>query len=139
MATFLVLYVDDILLIENDIPVLQNVKIWLSSQFSMKDLREVSYILEMKVYKDRSKRLLSLFQSTYIDTMLKRFNMENFKKGYLSIDQEIFFFKKDCPTTSKERKQMSRISYASIVRSIMSVMTYTRLDVAYSLSVTSRY
>ena len=49
VVTFLVLYVDDILLIENDIPTLQNVKIWLSLQFSMKDLREVSYILGMKV------------------------------------------------------------------------------------------
>ena len=54
MITFLVLYVDDILLIENDILVLQNVKIWLSSQFSMKDLGEVSYILGMNVYRDRS-------------------------------------------------------------------------------------
>ena len=37
---FLVLYVDDILLIENDIPMLESVKEWLQNSFSMKDLGE---------------------------------------------------------------------------------------------------
>ena len=35
---FLMLYVDDILLIGNDIPTLQSVKYWLGKCFSMKDL-----------------------------------------------------------------------------------------------------
>ena len=60
VVIFLVLYVDDILLIRNDISILQNVKLWLSSQFSMKDLEEASYILGMKIYRDRSRRLLRL-------------------------------------------------------------------------------
>ena len=34
------LYVDNILLIENDIPMLTIVKIWLSKKFSMKDIGE---------------------------------------------------------------------------------------------------
>ena len=38
VVIFLVLYVDDILFLENDIPTLQSVKLWLSSQFSIKDL-----------------------------------------------------------------------------------------------------
>ena len=50
--TFLVLYVDDILLIENDIPMLTTVKRWLSQEFFIKDLGEASYILEIKVYRD---------------------------------------------------------------------------------------
>ena len=61
MIVFLILYVDDILLVENDIIALQGIKVWLSSQFSMKDLDEASFILGMKIYKDRSKRLLRLF------------------------------------------------------------------------------
>ena len=40
--TFLVLYINDILLIENDIPILTMVKKWLSKEFSMKDLGEAS-------------------------------------------------------------------------------------------------
>ena len=105
----------------------------------MKDLEEASYILGMKIYRDRSKRLFGLSQSTYIDTMLKWFIMKNFRKGYLSIGHEIFLSKRDCPTTFQEREHMSRVSYASIVRSIIYVMTCTRSDVAYSPGVVSRY
>ena len=44
-VVFLVLYVDDILLMENDVFILQSVKIWLSKQFSMKDFWKATYIL----------------------------------------------------------------------------------------------
>ena len=60
--TFLILYVDDILLIGNDVPMLTTVKKWLSKDFSMKDLGEASYIMDIKVYRDRPNRTLGLSQ-----------------------------------------------------------------------------
>ena len=72
---FLVLYVNDILLIENDIPSLQTVKTWLGNCFSMKVLGEATYELCVKNYRDRSRKLLGLSQSTYIDKVLNWFNM----------------------------------------------------------------
>ena len=77
------LCVDDILLIKNNIPTLQNVKSWLGNYFSMKDLGEATYILGIKIYRDRYKRLIGLSQSTYIDKVLNRFSMENSKRGFL--------------------------------------------------------
>ncbi|KAK4411870.1 Retrovirus-related Pol polyprotein from transposon TNT 1-94 [Sesamum angolense] len=62
---FLVLYVDDILLIGNDIKMLRDTKAWLSTQFSMKDLGEASYILEIKIFRDRFKRILGMTQNSY--------------------------------------------------------------------------
>ena len=105
----------------------------------MKDLGKASYILEMKIYRDRSKRLLGLSQSTYIDILLKRFNIDRFKKGYLPIGHGITLSKKDYPITPEERKHISRIPYALVVGSIMYAMTCTRPDVAYSLGVVSKY
>ena len=80
---FLVLYVDDILLIGNDIPLFESVKTSLKNSFSMKDLGEATYILGIRIYRNRSKRLIGLSQSTYIDKVLKRFNMQDSKKGFL--------------------------------------------------------
>ena len=48
-VVFLMLYVDDILLIGNNISVLQSIKIWLSKNFLMKDLKEATYILGIKI------------------------------------------------------------------------------------------
>ena len=61
-VTFLVLYVDGILQIVNDIFMLTSIKVWLSKEFVMKDLGEASYILGIKVYRDRSKRMIRLSQ-----------------------------------------------------------------------------
>ena len=77
---FLVLYVDDILIIGNDVSVLQSVKIWLSKRFSKKNLGEAAYILGIRIYRDRSNRLLGLSLSTYTDKVLKRFSMDLSKK-----------------------------------------------------------
>ena len=54
--TFLILYVDDILLIGNNIPMLTSITVWLSKEFSMKDLGKASYIFGIKVYKDDLKK-----------------------------------------------------------------------------------
>ena len=121
-VVFLVLYVDDILLIRNNVSVLQSIKIWLSKKFSMKDLGEATYILGIRIYRDRSKRLLGLTQSTYIDKMLKRFSMDQSKRGYLPMSHGINLSKSMCPKTQDEREHMKRISYASAIGSIMYVM-----------------
>ncbi|KAL0413293.1 UNVERIFIED_CONTAM: Retrovirus-related Pol polyprotein from transposon TNT 1-94 [Sesamum radiatum] len=71
-VTYLVLYVDDILLIGNDVKILGDIKPWLSTQFSMKDMGEASYILGIKIYRDRSERMLGHTQSSYIEKVLKR-------------------------------------------------------------------
>ena len=118
-VVFLVLYVDDILLIGNDVSVLQSVKIWLSKNFSMKDLGEATYILGIKIYRDRTKRLLGLSQSTYIDKMLKRFSMEQSKRGNIPMVSGITVSKSMCPQTQDERKHVNKIPYASAIGSTM--------------------
>ena len=67
---------DDILLMGNDIPTLQSVKNWLGKCFTMKDLGDAAYILGIKIYRDRSRRLIGLSQDTYLEKILKRFNMD---------------------------------------------------------------
>ncbi|KAK8995295.1 hypothetical protein V6N11_069734 [Hibiscus sabdariffa] len=139
IVSFLILYVDDILIIGNDIPTLQSIKTWLSSCFSMKDLGEAAYILGVKIYRDRSRRLLGLSHSTYIDKVLKRFSMEESKRGFLPMRHGISLSKEMCPSTPQERERMSQIPYASAIGSIMYAMICTRPDLSYALSMTSRY
>ena len=86
-VAFLILYVDDILLIGNNVELLESIKGYLNKSFSMKDLGEAAYILGIKIYRDRSKRLIGLSQSTYLDKVLKRFKMEQSKKGFLPVLQ----------------------------------------------------
>ena len=81
----------------------------------MKDLGEISYILGIKIYRDRLKRMLGLSQSRYIYLVLKRFNMEESKRDYLPIGHGIQLSKKMSPKTPEERNRMSSIPYASAI------------------------
>jgi hypothetical protein len=84
-----VLYVDDILLIRNDISMLEAIESSLRTSFPMKHLGEAVYILGTKIYRYRSKRLIRLSQDAYIDKILNQFNMQDSKKGFLSMSHDI--------------------------------------------------
>jgi len=138
-VVFLILYVDDILLIGNDVPMLSSVKGWLGNHFQMKDLGDAQRILGIRIYRDRSKRILALSQESYIDKVLRRFCMENTKRGYIPMGSGIFLSKSQSPTQPQDVERMKDLPYASAVGSIMYAMICTRPDVSYALSMTSRY
>jgi hypothetical protein len=50
---FLVLYVDGILLASNDLGLLYETKQLLSQRFEMKELGETSYVIGIKIHRDR--------------------------------------------------------------------------------------
>ncbi|GJW42392.1 retrotransposon protein, putative, ty1-copia subclass [Tanacetum coccineum] len=139
IIVFLILYVDDILLMGNNIPMLQDVKSWLGKCFAMKDLGEAAYILGIKIYRDRSRRLIGLSQNAYIDKILKRFKMDTSKRGTIPMQPNVDLRKSQGPSTPAEVKRMKGIPYASAVGSIMYAVRCTRPDVAFSQNLTSRY
>ncbi|TYK05792.1 gag/pol protein [Cucumis melo var. makuwa] len=138
-VAFLVLYVDDILLIGNDVGYLTDVKAWLAAQFQMKDLRKAQYVLEIQIIRDRKNKTLALSQATYIDKMLVRYSMQNSKKGLLPFRHGVHLSKKQCHKTPQEVEDMRCIPYASVVGSLMYVMLYTRPDICYAVGIFNRY
>ena len=102
----------------------------------MKDLGEAAYILGIKIYRNRSQRLLGLSQSGYIDKVLKRFSMQDSKRGFLPMSHSIKLGKSQFLTTKDERERMDKIPYALAIGSIMYAMLCTPPDVSYALSMT---
>jgi hypothetical protein len=138
-VVFLILYVDDMLLIGSDIGALSTVKVWLASNFDMKDLGEASYILGIKLHRDRCNRMIGLSQASYIDKILERFSMENSKKGFLPFRHGVALSKDQCPRTPEEREAMRGIPYASAIGSLMYAMLCTRPDICFVVGMVSRY
>ena len=105
----------------------------------MKELGEAAYIQGIKIYRDRSQRLLDLSQSGYIDKVLKRFSMQDSKRGFLSMSHGIKLNKSQCPTMKDKRERMDKILYASAIGSIMYALLCTRPDVSRALSMASKF
>jgi hypothetical protein len=64
---------------------LQDVKSHLGKCFAMKDLGKASFILGIKIYRDKYKRLIGLSQSIYIDKSLE---VESFQMWQYSITRK---------------------------------------------------
>ena len=105
----------------------------------MNDLGEAAYILCIKIYRDRSKHLLALSQKTYLEKILKRFNMEESKKGLLPVLKGSQLSVTQCPVTTKYRKEMSLKPYASAIGYIMYAMLSTQPDEALAISLTNHF
>ena len=76
---YLLVYVDDLLLVASDADQLASVKAQLSSRFEMKDMGEAQFILGVQIRRDRARRQLHLSQAEYIRTVLERFDMQECK------------------------------------------------------------
>nr|GEZ55652.1 retrotransposon protein, putative, Ty1-copia subclass [Tanacetum cinerariifolium] len=138
-VTFLILYVDDIIIMGNHIPSLQSVKDYLRKCFAMKDLRKAAFILGIKIYRDRSKRLIGLGQNAYMDKILKRYKMDNSKRGHIPMKERLDLNRTQGASTPKEVKRMQNVPYASVVGSIMYAVRCTRPDVVFAQNITSRF
>ena len=83
--------------------------------------------------------MIGLSQSTYLDKVLKKFKMDQAKKGFLPVLQGVKLSQTQCSTTAEDREKMKVIPYASAIGSIMYAMLYTRPDVRLAISLAGRY
>ncbi|CAM8999543.1 unnamed protein product [Rhodiola kirilowii] len=65
--SFVVLYVDDMLIISESRPIVNNIKSDLKKHFDMKDLGTAQRILGVRIIRDKNRRLVYLSQSDYLD------------------------------------------------------------------------
>nr|GEV18833.1 hypothetical protein [Tanacetum cinerariifolium] len=75
---------------------------------------EAAYILGIKIYRDRLKRLIGLCQSAYIEKILKRYCMENFKRGSILMQEKLKFSKSQGASTPAEMKRIQNVPYALV-------------------------
>lgn len=136
---YLLLYVDDMLLVGKHISDIKKVKSELAKAFDMKDLGEASRILGMDILRERSSGKLKLVQSNYLTKVLEKFGMINCRQLAIPLSLDSRLSRDMQPKTEEERRYMNNIPYASVIGSIMHLMICTRPDVCYAVSICSRY
>jgi hypothetical protein len=97
----------------------------------MKDLGETSYVLGLKIQSDQNKGILGLSQQAYIDKVLKRYGMENYKPENTLVAKGDKFSLDQCQKTELEKSEMHQISYTFLIGSLMYAQVCTRPDIAY--------
>ncbi|RVW63516.1 Retrovirus-related Pol polyprotein from transposon TNT 1-94 [Vitis vinifera] len=113
---YLLLYVDDMLIAAKNRAEINKLKQLLSSEFEMKDLGAAKKILGMEIWRDRDAGLLYVSQQKYIEKLMQ----------YIA-------------STDEEVEYMKSVPYSSVVGSLMYAMVCTRPDLAFAVSVVSRF
>ncbi|GJP59827.1 hypothetical protein CLOP_g15312 [Closterium sp. NIES-67] len=76
---FILVYVDDMILVSKDSDQLAAVKQALGDALAMKDLGELKNYLGMEITRDREAQTITLSQEFYVNNVLKRFDMDEAK------------------------------------------------------------
>lgn len=127
---YIVLYVDDLILITACIKLMNEIKRYLMNRFKMVDLKEIKLFLGIRVTRENDKFCLD--QSSYIRTVLKKFNMEDCnpistplesKLDYLALNSDEHY---DAPCRN-------------LIGCIMYIMVCTRPDLCIAVNILSRY
>uniref|UniRef100_A0A803R4Z6 Reverse transcriptase Ty1/copia-type domain-containing protein n=1 Tax=Cannabis sativa TaxID=3483 RepID=A0A803R4Z6_CANSA len=136
---YLLLYVDDMLIISKERSQVDEMKKQLKAEFEMKDLGIASKILGITIKRDRKLGKLFLTQEDYIQKIIEKFSMKDSKKTSQPITSQYTLTKEQCPKTEAEKEAMSKVPYSSAVGTIMYLMVCTRPDLAFAISTLSKY
>ncbi|XP_051133281.1 secreted RxLR effector protein 161-like [Andrographis paniculata] len=100
---------------------------------------ETSYVIGIKIHKDRNRGILGLSQEAYIKKVLERFNMKDCSPSVAPIVKGDRLDLSQCSKNNFEKEHMRDIPYASAVGSLMYAQVCTRPDIAYVVGILGRY
>ena len=142
---WLLVWVDDTIIVDND-PSLRGKFVHdLSQRFPIEDKRELSWILGMKVTRDRKARSLTMSQELYVEDLVKRHGslLEGLTKRFDSpCDASVSLSTDQCPAPdSDEWTQMRQhhADYMALVGAFLWLSNVTRPELSYISSQLARF
>ena len=126
---YILLYVDDLVITEADLPKIDHVKFQLLASFEMKDLGDLHYFLAIEVIHTPNGILLT--QRHYVLNMLYKFGMTDCRSVTTPLDRNLKLCYDLRATCNKKRSR-------KIIRSLI-YLTITRRDLSYLVGLISQF
>ena len=139
LPVYILLYVDDMLLISKSVDKICKLKADLSSEFDMKDLGNAKRILGMYIERDRKNCFLKIHQKPYLQKIVAKFGNLNSKPVQVPLAGHFVLSKNQCPKSRSDIIKMENVPYSNAIGSIMYAMISTRPDLSFAISLLSRY
>lgn len=141
---WLLVWVDDIILVENDDGLRTRFVSSLSDRFPTEDKGTLEWIVGVRVTRDRTKRTLSLSQELYVSDLLGRYEtlIESGRRYTSPMDEKAKLSPDFSPAEgSPEYTAMAdkRHEYMSIVGGILWLANVTRFELAFAASQLARF
>ncbi|CAI5501848.1 unnamed protein product [Closterium sp. Naga37s-1] len=131
---YILVYVDDLVFATADTAGLAHVKSELQKRHTCTDLGELRSYLGLQITRDRARRTITLTQSHMVQQVLQRFGFT-----YSSPQATPLPTRHSLSALPSDESVESSGPYPELVGCLMYLMTCTRPDLAYSLSILARY
>ena len=129
----MIIWVDDILIAASNLDLVRNVKQILSNKFKMKDLGQINHFLGIDFTITDS--FIKMDQSSYVSKILSKFAMQDCKLKLIPCDPSAP--KLDFEENSQDYENPRK--YREIVGSLIYLMSCTRPDICYVVSLLSQH
>ncbi len=130
-------YVDDLVIISNKPSAVDDFKRRLAAKFDIKDMGEISWILGMKVTRDRKNKRLHLHQQKYALDILELFGMSDAKPSNFPAPPGVRLSKE--PLDGTHDKPIDVSGYRAIVGKLVYLMVGTEPSIAFAVGQLSRF
>nr|GEU80930.1 hypothetical protein [Tanacetum cinerariifolium] len=110
-----------------------------NKEFDMKELEEAKKILDIEIVRDQSHKIMRVSQSGYVSKILNNFRIDNGKSVKMPLGGHSKLSLKDRSVMDCNVERMNKVLYENAIGSLMYLMVCTRPDIAYAVSVVSRY
>ena len=131
---FLVVYVDNVLIIGDNINRIAKLKQDLATLIELSSLGEAKFFLGIEIIRDRSKGTLYLKQTKYIRDILAKYNKQGLSPVSTPAEAGIRLNKNQNQASSKQV-----LLYQQYVGSLIYLTTHTRPNLAYSVYSCARH
>ena len=130
---------DDLIILASNVTQLKWLKSELEKEFEMSDLGELHYCLGVEFERNREAHTITMNQRSYIEEVLKRFNMEECKPVGTPFDVNSKLLKLLDEEFVNVQREMKGVPYKARVGSLMYAMVATRADIAFAVSTVSQF
>ncbi|CAI7730992.1 unnamed protein product [Closterium sp. NIES-54] len=131
---YILVYVDDLVFATADTAGIAHVKSELQKRHTCTDLGELRSYLGLQITRDRARRTITLTQSQMVQQVLQRFDFT-----YSSPPASPLSTRHSLSALPSDESGEPSGPYPELVGCLMYLMTYTRPDLAYPLSILARY
>ena len=111
----LFIHVDDSTITGSSVTLINVFKRRIAKRFSITDLGSISWLLGLAVIRDRAKRMLMISQESYVESLLRCFNLENAKSLTIPINSNTHLVSDNCPTTIEGKQDMKGVPYRELI------------------------
>ena len=137
--TVITVSVDDMAVTSKSLQHIEAFKNQLRERFEISDLGELTWLLGLKIERDRNARTITFSQNAYVDTILERFHLTDAKAALTPMDAGAVLSTDQSPTTEAERETMQDVPYQRAIGSLMYAATSTRPDITFALAILSQF